>query len=126
MAHTNSCSLLELKINDMRLTPDQIQVIKTTIQATAALQEPPLHVCAIRLYGSRVDDSRRGGDIDLALELSEPVLRPAYLRAQLASQIERQLEKQVGGSPKVDLLLQAPNLAMLPIHEVAQREGVLL
>jgi predicted nucleotidyltransferase len=110
----------------MRLTTDQVQVIKTTIQATAALQEPPLQVRAIRLYGSRVDDTRRGGDIDLALELSEPVLRPAYVRAHMTSQIERQLENQMGGSPKVDLLLQAPNLAMLPIHAVAQREGVLL
>ena len=50
----------------MRLTPDQRQLIK---QAAAELAGPTARV---HLFGSRVDDQQRGGDIDLLVEIPEP------------------------------------------------------
>lgn len=99
----------------MRLTPAQIALIKS---AATGLAGPEAHV---RLFGSRLDDKARGGDVDLLLELPHPVDHPALLAARLAARISRAL-----GGRKVDVLLRAPNLQPRPIHEIALREGRLL
>lgn len=117
------CFIMQTLYNaSMRLTSDQVTIIKQTVAKYIA----PSALEGIRLFGSRVDDAKRGGDVDLMLAVREGIERPAYLRALLASQIEKQFELQLGGSLKVDVLLQAPNLNKLPIHQVAMHEGVLL
>jgi predicted nucleotidyltransferase len=75
----------------------------------------------VRLFGSRLDDDAKGGDIDLLLEIPEPVTDPALLAARFAARISRLVRGR-----KVDVLLAAPNLERLPIHEVALSEGRLL
>ena len=75
----------------------------------------------MRLFGSRLDDSARGGDLDLMLELPEPVANPALLAARLSAQVSRLMQGR-----KVDVLLSAPNLMRLPIHDMAFKEGTLL
>lgn len=73
------------------------------------------------LFGSRVRDQERGGDVDLLLEVDEPVAEPAQLSARLAAQVSRSMYGR-----KVDVLIQAPNLMRLPIHAIALAEGVRL
>ena len=75
----------------------------------------------MRVFGSRIDDTQQGGDLDLMLELPEPVENPAFLAAQLAAKVSRLMNGR-----KVDVLLSAPNLMRLPIHDVAFKEGVIL
>jgi predicted nucleotidyltransferase len=75
----------------------------------------------VRVFGSRIDDTKQGGDLDLMLELPEPVDNPAFLAAQLAAKVSRLMNGR-----KVDVLLSAPNLMRLPIHDVAFKEGVIL
>lgn len=75
----------------------------------------------LRLFGSRLDDAARGGDVDLLLELAEPVVEPALLVARFATQASRLMQGR-----KVDVVLSAPNLQKLAIHEQAARHGVLL
>nr|RNF64923.1 nucleotidyltransferase domain-containing protein [Acidithiobacillus sulfuriphilus] len=75
----------------------------------------------VRVFGSRLDDTIRGGDLDLLLELPEPVDNPALLAAQMSTRVSRALQGR-----KVDVLLSAPNLLHLPIHDVAFQEGKLL
>ena len=99
----------------MRLLPDQLDTISRTVAELAGGD------ATVRLFGSRVDDAARGGDIDLLVELPEPVARPAVLAADIAARIERRL-----GGRKVDVLLAAPNLQTLPIHAVARATGELL
>ncbi|MBV5331342.1 nucleotidyltransferase domain-containing protein [bacterium] len=72
----------------------------------------------VRVFGSRLDDSARGGDIDLLLE---PVANPALMAAQMSARVSRAMHGR-----KVDVLLSAPNLMRLPIHDVAFSEGELL
>ena len=47
----------------MRLTPHEVAAIK------AAAREAFGESAVVRLFGSRVDDGRRGGDLDLHIEL---------------------------------------------------------
>ena len=75
----------------------------------------------MRVFGSRLDDAARGGDLDLMLELSEPVDNPALMAAQMAARVSR-----IMNGRKVDVLLSAPNLMRLPIHDLAFKEGELL
>ncbi len=63
----------------------------------------------------------RGGDLDLMLEVPDPVENPALMAAQMAARVSRVMHGR-----KVDVLLCAPNLMRLPIHAIAFKEGVLL
>jgi predicted nucleotidyltransferase len=99
----------------MRLTRQQIEAINTLARQLAG------ESVRIRVFGSRLDDAARGGDLDLMIELSDPVANPALLVAQLSAKVSRILQGR-----KVDVLISAPNLRRLPIHAVAYREGVLI
>nr|WP_242472417.1 hypothetical protein [Ectothiorhodospira mobilis] len=68
-----------------------------------------------------MDDSARGGDVDLFVALERPVEQPVLVSAQLSARISRRLQGR-----RVDVILSTPNLRTLPIHDVARREGVLL
>jgi predicted nucleotidyltransferase len=99
----------------MRLTNQQINTIR---QISCQIAGDKSHV---RVFGSRLDDSVRGGDIDLMLELPHAVENPALLAAHLSANVSRAMHGR-----RVDVLLSAPNLVRLPIHDVAFKEGVLL
>lgn len=99
----------------MRLTDEQIQAIRQFAQQIAGVKS------RVRVFGSRLDDNAHGGDLDLMLELTEPVENPALMAAQLAARVSRVMHGR-----KVDVLLSAPNLKRLPIHDVAYKEGQVL
>jgi hypothetical protein len=106
----------------MRLNPEQIAVIKSTVARIVPAEE----LNGVRLYGSRVDDAKRGGDIDLMLDLAKSTENPAGLGAQISTQIELAITRVLGASPKIDVLVRAPNLKDLPLHDVAMQHGVSL
>ena len=99
----------------MRLSPEQIAAIRAGVSLLAG------DTARVWLFGSRVRDQERGGDVDLLLEVDEPVAEPAQLSARLAAQVSRSMYGR-----KVDVLIQAPNLMRLPIHAIALAEGVRL
>lgn len=90
----------------MRLSLHELQSVRQTLLGA----DPNGQVW---LFGSRADDSRRGGDIDLYLEASQPV----SLKASLA--LEYRLTAMCGS--KVDLLIRNPGQAEQPIHVIAKR-----
>ena len=96
----------------MRLTDRQASRILQLSQEVAGI---PVDV---RVFGSRLDDRAKGGDLDLLIELAEPVAEPALLATRLSAKVSRLFDGR-----KVDVLLSAPNLMRLPIHEIALREG---
>lgn len=98
----------------MRLTDCQIQVIRQLARQVAGSQS------RVRVFGSRLDDAAHGGDIDLLLELPESVDNPAFMVA-MSALVSRAMHVR-----KVDVLLSAPNLMRLPIHDIAFKEGQLL
>ncbi|WJI23801.1 nucleotidyltransferase domain-containing protein [Thermosynechococcus sp. B0] len=99
----------------MRLTPEQVTGIRSIVSELAGEE------ATVRLFGSRIYDDLRGGDVDLLVELPYPVVSPALLAARLAGRISRFLDER-----NVDVVLAAPNLLRSPIHEVARQEGILL
>ena len=70
----------------MRLTDDQIQAIRQSARQIGG------ELARVRVFGSRLDDSARGGDLDLMLELPEPVDNPALMAAQLAAALVKARE----------------------------------
>ncbi len=98
----------------MRLEETQQAAIREIIQREMGQVD-------VRLFGSRVRDELTGGDVDLMVESHADIENPALLAARLAARLSRVL-----GGRKVDVLLAAPNLKTLPIHQIAHNEGVLL
>lgn len=99
----------------MRLSPEQILAIRKSASQLAG------DAARVWLFGSRVRDHERGGDVDLMLEVDQAVPDPAQLAARLAAQVSRGMHGR-----KVDVLIKAPNLMHLPIHAIALAEGVRL
>jgi len=83
----------------MRLTTHQIEFIRQLVTQMFGRS------AQVRVFGSRLD----------------AVDNPAMLAAKLSAKVSRRMNGR-----KVDVLISAPNLKMLPIHEVAHREGKLL
>ena len=99
----------------MRLTEQQRQIIRQVVTSLVGAE------AQVMLFGSRLDDEKKGGDIDLLVTFQKDVFHPAQLSAKISSQLTRQLQGR-----SVDVLLVAPNLKRLPIHVIAQNNGVVL
>lgn len=99
----------------MRLASDQIERI---VQASRELLGPDARVW---LFGSRVNDDARGGDIDLLVEAGYPVARPVWTAAQLTARLQRRL-----GDRRIDVVVTDASAPQEPIHHIARLEGVLL
>lgn len=99
----------------MRLSPTQIDAIRRVVGEAFGER------ARVRLFGSRVDDHQRGGDIDLLVEVDQPLANRAAAAARLTAQLQRAL-----GDQRIDVLLVDPETQPLPIHAVARREGVAL
>jgi predicted nucleotidyltransferase len=84
----------------MRLTADQTHSIRTT--ATEIFGEQ----ARVWLFGSRVDDAKRGGDIDLLIQPPPPWPGDADIlrrKIDFLVQLERQL-----GERKIDVVIEHP------------------
>lgn len=99
----------------MRLTPDQVQAIK--LAAHTVLGED----ARVTLFGSRTDDRRRGGDIDLMFETPHRLSNRATTQGQLYVKLIRQL-----GDRKIDVLLKDADTPEAPVMRVARETGIML
>ena len=99
----------------MRITAAQRQSIRRITAELAGCD------AVVILFGSRADTSKRGGDLDLLVELPHIVDNPAWLAARLSARISRMMSGR-----SVDVVLTAPNLMALPIHEQAKSTGIRL
>ena len=99
----------------MRLTQSQIDVIK---QKTLLVFGDSAKVY---LFGSRIDDLAKGGDIDLFIELNQLTECAVLKTLQLNSELQ-----QAFGLQKIDILFYAPNYAWQTIYSIAKEQGVLL
>jgi predicted nucleotidyltransferase len=73
----------------------------------------------VLLFGSRADDSARGGDIDLLVEVDHPLTNRAAAAARFAAKLQLTL-----GDQRIDVLLVDPTTSPRPIHDVARQRGV--
>ena len=73
---------------------------------------------AVWLFGSRVVDARRGGDIDLLVDVPHPIENKPREAARFAAALQSQL-----GDQKIDVVID-DHRNPLSIHEVARQEGL--
>jgi predicted nucleotidyltransferase len=98
----------------MRLEPREMRAIQQAARKVFGEQ------ASVRVFGSRVHDHLRGGDLDLHLEV-EPGQATLINEIAFRDLIERPLDEL-----KVDVVLHERGAPRTPIDEIALREGVLL
>lgn len=74
------------------------------------------------LFGSRVDDQKRGGDIDLYIETTETDV-DKIVAAKLAFLVA--LHRELG-EQKIDVVIHRMGGEFLPIHQIAKQTGIRL
>lgn len=101
----------------MRLSENEIRVIR--MLASEIFGEQTI----VRLFGSRVDDLKRGGDIDLFLQSTDESSPRAilYKKAEFLTRLE-----QCIGEQKIDLIILTERNSDLPIIQSAMKEGIVL
>jgi predicted nucleotidyltransferase len=96
----------------VRLTPHEIEAIRT------ATHEVFGATARVRLFGSRVRDDLKGGDIDLFVEV-EPgqasIANEQRLRARIAPAVQ---------DLRTDIVLHERGAPLTPIELIAVRDGI--
>lgn len=98
----------------MRLSAKEIAAIKSAARAAFGAS------VVVRLFGSRVHDHRRGGDIDLHFEVDRGRGNDTELEAfeeALFCQIDEQ---------RIDKIFSVRGEARSPFEQIAYRDGVIL
>jgi predicted nucleotidyltransferase len=94
----------------MRLTPEQTSTIRDIVRSILP------KAVSVSLFGSRVDDTRRGGDIDLYIEYPEAL--SFRTQARLMAALEDAL-----GIP-IDVVIRDQTAPPRPIEHIAEATGV--
>ena len=100
----------------MRLTDQEVASIK------AAAREAFGETAVVRLFGSRVDDSLRGGDIDLHIELPEDARDTnSFAETPFRRMLWRALDMS-----EIDVVVKFRGTANRWIDDAAYRTGIVL
>jgi len=89
-----------------------VKIIKKVIKSYVADAE-------VMLFGSRIDDRKKGGDIDLLVKSDIDI--PLSKKIKILTKLEMD-----GIERKVDMLLLTPNTANQSIIKTALKEGIKL
>ena len=101
----------------MRLSAQQCSIIRNAVAENFGA------AANVWLFGSRLDDSKRGGDIDLYIEAATDDA-DAIVESKLRFLVT--LYKKLG-EQKIDVVLhRADSTVDLPIYRIARQTGVLL
>ena len=99
-------------MTDMRLKPEQTRLIVGRLRARLGADSQ------VWLFGSRVDDDRRGGDIDLLVECDTPPPRLDVAMVRQAIEDELQIP--------VDLLVKQRGKVPTAFQSIAMANAVAL
>jgi predicted nucleotidyltransferase len=98
----------------MRLLAQEIEAIRTAVREVFGA------TATVRLFGSRVRDDLRGGDIDLFVEVES---------GQISIANEQRLRDRIApvvGDLRVDVILHGRDAPPTPLGRIALRDGILL
>jgi predicted nucleotidyltransferase len=77
----------------------------------------------VYLFGSRTDDRKKGGDIDLLIIPPGTIKTDELLKKEISFRLC--LKKSIGDQ-RIDVLINTPQTCSLPIYEQAKKEGIIL
>lgn len=98
----------------MRLQPYEVAAIK------AATSDVFGATAIVRLFGSRVDDRLRGGDIDLHIEV-DALANETHAKSLFERKLFEQIDPQ-----KVDVVLTVRGGTPRGFERIAYRDGIVL
>lgn len=96
----------------MRLTAAQQRAIRETATAVYGAD------AQVTLFGSRVNDQQKGGDIDLLICVSRSYQDALALKFRFLAQLKRQI-----GDRRIDVVLETPDAPSREIVRIARSEG---
>lgn len=96
----------------MRLNPRQLEVIRQTVHRVCGERT------SVVLFGSRLHDDRRGGDVDLLLEADGDL--------SLVSRAKLKIALESGLGVPVDLIVKPRSATPTPFEQIALQTGVRL
>lgn len=99
----------------MRLTRSEQRIIR------AKVNEMFGEDAQLMLFGSRTDDSARGGDIDLFVQVGHVLDNRAAAASRLAAELQMAL-----GEQRIDIVIVDPETLPQPIHTAARTGGIAL
>ena len=79
----------------MRISKKKIEIIKQTAMETFGTD------CKVWIFGSRVDDTKRGGDIDIFIEIPHRINDKVKKEIKFLAKLKREL-----GDQKIDLVVR--------------------
>ena len=97
----------------MRLTADQARLIREAVHKRFGPE------ARVWLFGSRVNDEARGGDIDLLVEVEQTIAQPFSASIGLETDLQYSL-----GDQKIDILLHHGTAPPGPIQRIAKTTGI--
>jgi len=98
-------------LNKVRLNQEYITTIKLLAKKYFDSSE-------VKIFGSRADLNKRGGDIDIYIKTN---LKQEILKTKIA--FLREFEK-IHGEQKVDLIIHSSTCRNKKIFDIAEEEGV--
>jgi predicted nucleotidyltransferase len=99
----------------MRLTSQQLQTIKALVSEVFGSD------VRVHLFGSRLDDSKKGGDIDLLVKSDRVIDQKLHKSASLAAQLQMSL-----GEQKFDIVVKDAQTPDSPFYREVSRTAALL
>lgn len=99
----------------MRLTNDEIATIRAVVRQILGER------ARVSVFGSRTDDSVRGGDLDLLVQADRALAKWAAAASRLEAELQLAL-----GDQKIDVILIDPTVRQDALHASAQRGAVAL
>lgn len=100
----------------MRLNINEINEIKAVAQSVFGAN------ALVTLFGSRIDDNKKGGDIDLLIKCNKTISRDELYQLKINFLI--QLKKRIGDQ-KIDVLIDGGQKNNT-IFKAVENEGILL
>jgi len=100
----------------MRLNNNDIKAIKEVTNAVFG------ETATIRLFGSRTDDKKKGGDIDLLIEYNQTISRMEQYQLKIKFLVQL---KKIIDDQKIDVIIINLQQNNSIFHE-AYKEGILL
>lgn len=97
----------------MRLNDQEIVTIRAVVRRLLGTES------RVSLFGSRTDDSARGGDLDLLVDVGYALDN----RAATASRLEAELQLALGDQ-KIDVIVVDPTVRHAEIHESARSSAI--